>query len=40
MTDVGRVSVGELLGRVLADEHADVSRDTGCRLAQQGRKPR
>jgi hypothetical protein len=38
MTDVGGMSVGELLGRVLADEHADVSRDTGCCLAQQGRE--
>jgi hypothetical protein len=38
MTDVGRMSVGELLGRVLADEYAEVSRDTGCRLAQQGRE--
>jgi hypothetical protein len=24
MTDVGRMSVQELLGKVLADEHADV----------------
>jgi hypothetical protein len=38
MTDVGRMSVGELLGRVLADEHAEVSRDAGCWLAQQGRE--
>jgi hypothetical protein len=26
MTDVGRMSVGELVGKVLADEHADVLR--------------
>jgi hypothetical protein len=26
MTDVGRMSVQELLGKVLADEHADVLR--------------
>jgi hypothetical protein len=38
MTDVGRMSVGELLGRVLADEHADLSRDAGCCLAQQARE--
>jgi hypothetical protein len=38
MTDVGRMSVGERLGRVLADEHADVSRDAGCCLARQGRE--
>jgi hypothetical protein len=24
MTDLGRMSVGELVGKVLADEHADV----------------
>jgi hypothetical protein len=38
MTDVGRMSVGERLGKVLADEHADVSRDAGCCLARQGRE--
>jgi hypothetical protein len=38
MTDVGRMSVGELLGRVLADEHADLSCDAGCCLAQRGRE--
>jgi hypothetical protein len=38
MTDVGRVSVGELLGRVLADEHAEVSCDVGGCLAQRGRE--
>jgi hypothetical protein len=38
MNDVGRMSVGELLGRVLADKHADVSRDAGCCLAQRGRE--
>ena len=27
MIDVGRMSVGELLGKVLADEHADVLRE-------------
>jgi hypothetical protein len=26
MTDVGRMSVGELVGKVLADEHTDVLR--------------
>jgi hypothetical protein len=26
MTDVGRMSVGELVGKVMADEHADVLR--------------
>ena len=40
MTDVGRMSVGELLGRVLADEHADVSCDAVCCLAQQGKGSR
>jgi hypothetical protein len=30
MTDVGRMSVGELVGKVLADEHADVLRDAVC----------
>jgi hypothetical protein len=34
MTDVGRRSVGELVGRVLADEHADVLQAV-VRLAQQ-----
>jgi hypothetical protein len=38
MTEVGRMSVGELLGRVLADEHADVWRDAGGCLAQQARE--
>jgi hypothetical protein len=38
MTEVGRMSVGERLGRVLADEHADLSRDAGCCLARQGRE--
>ena len=28
MTDVGRMSVGELVGKVLADEHADVASAT------------
>jgi hypothetical protein len=40
MTDLGRMSVGELLGRVLADEHADLSRDAGCCLASKQGKPR
>jgi hypothetical protein len=40
MTDVGRMSVGELLGGVRADEHADLSRDAGYRLTQRGQKPR
>ena len=35
MTDVGRMSVGELVGKVLADEHADVLRDAVCWLAQE-----
>jgi hypothetical protein len=35
MTDVGRMSVGELLGKVLADEHADVVRQSVCWLAEQ-----
>jgi hypothetical protein len=26
MTDAGRMSVGELAGKVMADEHADVLR--------------
>jgi hypothetical protein len=37
MTDARRMSVGALLGKMLADEHADVSRDTGCYVAWQGR---
>jgi hypothetical protein len=35
MTDVGRMSVGELVGKVLADEHADVLGDAVCWLAQE-----
>jgi hypothetical protein len=35
MTDVGRMSVQELLGKVLADEHADVLRQAVCWLAQE-----
>jgi transposase-like protein len=35
MTDVGRMSVGEPVGKVLADEHADVLRDAVCWLAQE-----
>jgi hypothetical protein len=35
MTDVGRMSVGELVGKVLADEHADMLRQAVCWLAQQ-----
>jgi putative transposase len=35
MTDVGRMSVGELVGKVLADEHADVLRQAVCWLAQE-----
>jgi putative transposase len=35
MTDVGRMSVQELLGKVLADEHADVLRQAVCWLAEQ-----
>jgi hypothetical protein len=31
------MSVGELLGGVLADAHADVSRNAGYCLAQPGR---
>jgi putative transposase len=35
MTDVGRMSVQELLGKVLVDEHADVLREAVVWLAQQ-----
>jgi putative transposase len=35
MTDVGRMSVQELLGKVLADEHADVVRQAVVWLAQE-----
>jgi putative transposase len=35
MTDVGRMSAGELVGKVLADEHADALRDAVCWLAQE-----
>jgi Transposase, Mutator family len=35
MTDVGRMSVGELVGKVMADEHADVLRQAVCWLAQE-----
>jgi putative transposase len=35
MTDVGRMSVQELLGKVLADEHADVLRQAVVWLAEQ-----
>jgi putative transposase len=35
MTDVGRMSVQELLGKVLADEHADVLRQAVGWLAQE-----
>jgi hypothetical protein len=35
MTEVGRMSGGELMGSVLADEHTDGSRDAVCCLAQQ-----
>ena len=35
MTDVGRMSVGELVGKVLADEHADVLRQAVCWLAEE-----
>ena len=35
MTDVGRMSVQELVGKVLADEHADVLRQAVCWLAQE-----
>jgi hypothetical protein len=35
MTDVGRMSVGELVGKVLADEHADVLRQAVAWLAQK-----
>jgi hypothetical protein len=35
MTDVDRMSVGELVGNVLADEHADVLRLGVCWLAEQ-----
>jgi hypothetical protein len=35
MTDVGRMSVGELVGEVLADEHADVLRQAVVWLAQE-----
>jgi transposase-like protein len=35
MTDVGRLSVQELLGKVLADEHADVLGQAVVWLAQE-----
>jgi putative transposase len=35
MTDVGRMSVQDLVGKVLADEHADVLRQAVVWLAQQ-----
>jgi putative transposase len=35
MPDVGRLSVGELVGKVLADEHADVLRQAVVWLAQE-----
>jgi transposase-like protein len=35
MTDVGRMSVQDLVGKVLADEHADVLRQAVCWLAEQ-----
>jgi len=35
MTDVGRMSVQELLGKVLADGHADVLRQAVVWLAQE-----
>jgi putative transposase len=35
MTDVGRMSVGELVGKVLADEHADVLPQAVCWLAHE-----
>jgi putative transposase len=35
MTDVGRMRVGELVGKVLADEHADVLGQAVCWLAQE-----
>jgi transposase-like protein len=35
MTDMGRMSVQELLGKMLADEHADVLRQAVCWLAQE-----
>jgi hypothetical protein len=35
MTDLGRMGVGELVGKVLADEHADVLRQAEVWLAQE-----
>jgi Transposase, Mutator family len=35
MTDMGRMSVGELAGKVLADEHADVLRQAASWLPEQ-----
>ena len=35
MTDVGRMSVQELVGKVLADEHADVLGQAVCWLAEE-----
>jgi hypothetical protein len=35
MTDVGRMSVQELLGKMLADEHADALPQAVCWLAQE-----
>ena len=35
MTDVGRMRVGELVGKVLAEEHTDVLRQAVVWLAQE-----
>ena len=35
MAEVGRMSVQELVGKVLADEHAGVLRQAVCWLAQE-----
>ena len=35
MTDVGRMSVQELVGKVLAEEHADVLRQAVVWLAEE-----
>jgi hypothetical protein len=35
MTEVGRMSVAELVGKVVADEHADVLCQAVCWLAQE-----
>ena len=40
MTDVGRMSVQELLGKVLTDEHADLVREAVASCASRSWRPR